>query len=91
MDRTKIHTTADTKGDPDVCTCPTPKTEKFVRENENCPNCTKMLAKTESGLLQLTKGDALIKRRKNSPREGKNKKIKIGFNVFVFTNIPHYR
>ena len=69
MDRTKTHTTAD-KGEPDVFTCPPPKTEKFVGKNENCPNCTKRSAEIESGPLEeLTKGEALIKRRKNSPTQ----------------------
>ena len=76
MDRTKTHTTAD-KGEPDVFTCPPPKTEKFVGKNENCPNCTKMLAETESGLLeQLTKGGALIKARKNSPTQNSGLRFK---------------
>ena len=76
MDRTKTHTTAD-KGEPDVFTCPPPKTEKFVGKNENCPNCTKRSAEIESGPLEeLTKGEALIKRRKNSPTQNSGLRVK---------------
>ena len=66
-----------TKGGSSFCVCNTPKTLKFVEENENCPDYGKTLVETEAVLLeQLAKGGALMKAIKIAPTQNSGLRFK---------------
>ena len=72
------HTMGETKGESSFCVCATPRTLKFVEENENiCPDCGKTLVEAEVRLLeQLAKGGALMEAIKSAPSQNTGVQLK---------------